>query len=99
MSGVPTTNDGIFKMAGWGGARAGAGRPRGPWPLLPWRRALQIAAMRRDSDGARVIDRAARVLITAATAGDLRAIREVGDRLDGRAKARRQRESGADFAK
>src|SRR6266853_499717 len=89
---------GLFKMSGWGGARVGAGRPRGPWPKLAWRRALRLAALRRDSDGVRVIDRAARVLIAAAVLGDLRAIREVGDRLDGRPNSRREQETGAIFS-
>lgn len=71
---------------GWGGARKGAGRPRGPWPMRAWRDAVRVAALRRGPDGVRRIDRAAQVLVELGLQGNLAAIKLIGDRLDGRCR-------------
>ena len=72
---------------GWGGARPGAGRPRGPWPLLAWRDAVRVAALRRGPDGVRRLDRAVQVLLDLGMQGNLAAIKLIGDTLDGRVRA------------
>ena len=69
---------------GWGGARKGAGRPRGPWPLLAWRNAVRVAALRRGPDGVRRLDRAVQVLLDLGMQGNWAALKLIGDTLDGK---------------
>jgi hypothetical protein len=68
-----------------GGVRPGAGRPKGLWGPKAWRDAIVRAAKRRDPvSGRRYLDIAADALIRQAINGDNVALREFGDRLDGR---------------
>src|SRR4029077_9380002 len=68
-----------------GGARPGAVRPKGLWGQKAWRDAIVRAAKRRDPvSGRRYLDMAADALVRQAINGDNVALREFGDRLDGR---------------
>jgi hypothetical protein len=68
-----------------GGIRPGSGRPRGIWGQKAWRDAIIRAAKRRDPvSGRRYLEMAADALVRQATNGDNVALRELGDRLDGR---------------
>src|SRR5262245_38838696 len=68
-----------------GGKRPGAGRPRGLWGQKAWRDAIVRAAKRRDPvSSRRYLDMAADALVRQAVNGDNVALRELGDRLDGR---------------
>lgn len=63
-----------------------SGNPSGKQPLKPWRRALDRALAQDEADPTRPtrLRGAAEALLNAAAAGDLAAIRELGDRLDGK---------------
>jgi hypothetical protein len=68
-----------------GGVRPGAGRPKGIWGQKAWRDAIVRAAKRRDPvSGKRYLEMAADALVRQAVNGDNVALRELGDRLDGR---------------
>ena len=83
----------IQDSRGWGGARKGAGRPRGPWQMTAWRHAVRVAAMRRGPDGVRRLDRAVQVLVELAMQGNLAALKLIGDRLDGKVRAARHHDA------
>lgn len=51
-----------------------------------WAAAIQTALNRRDKDGRQGLIDLADTLIDAALAGDMTAMKEIGDRLDGKAK-------------
>lgn len=60
--------------------------PANRWSTKEYRDAIRIAAKRqRDGEGGTALQKIADNLIEMAMAGDLAAIKEVGDRLDGRA--------------
>lgn len=65
-----------------------AGRPRGAWAEKAWRDALRLAVMRPASDKPQkpktTLDELALSLISAGKAGDVPALKEIGDRLDGK---------------
>ena len=61
----------------------------------PWREALQ-RALARDTRGR--LDKAAEEVLNAASVGDLAAIKEIADRLDGRPAVAVQLELGDSFA-
>jgi hypothetical protein len=64
-----------------------AGRPRGAWANKAWRDALRIAVLRpvdQDEKPKTKLDELADSLITAAKGGDISALKELGDRLDGK---------------
>jgi len=62
---------------------AARGRPKGE---KPWSEALRKAAYRAAGEGnQRLIDRIAETTVKLAMAGDVQAIKEIGDRLDGKA--------------
>jgi hypothetical protein len=68
-----------------GGVRPGAGRPKGIWGQKAWRDAIIRAAKRRDPvSGRRYLEMAADALVRQAINGDNVALRELGDRVDGR---------------
>ena len=50
-----------------------------------WRDALIIAAMRTDAEGQTYLARIAKKCVEAAAEGDMQAIKEIGDRIDGKA--------------
>lgn len=50
----------------------------------PWSDALRIAVFRDDVDGKRRLLKIAQACADAALAGDMQAIKEIGDRLDGK---------------
>ncbi len=64
-----------------------AGRPRGAWANKAWRDALRLAVLRpvgQDEKPKTKLDELAESLITAAKGGDISALKEIGDRLDGK---------------
>jgi hypothetical protein len=64
-----------------------AGRPRGAWANKAWRDALRIAVLRAPSEEVEPktnLDELAIKLVTTAKTGDMTAIKELGDRLDGK---------------
>jgi hypothetical protein len=64
-----------------------AGRPRGAWANKAWRDALRIAVLRDvdwDEKPKTKLDELANSLIDAAKGGDISALKELGDRLDGK---------------
>jgi hypothetical protein len=64
-----------------------AGRPRGAWANKAWRDALRIAVLREpdfDEKPKTKLDELADSLIDAAKGGDISALKELGDRLDGK---------------
>lgn len=63
---------------------AARGRPKGSSDK-PWRQAVDIALKRKDAKGRRMLQHAAEALVRAAIEGDVSALREIGDRLDGKA--------------
>ena len=50
----------------------------------PWTAALRLALSRKDDEGVRALNRVADALIKAAIDGDVQAIREIGDRIEGK---------------
>lgn len=61
-----------------------AGRPKGAWADKAFRDALRIAVLEKQ-DGTTKLRKLAEQLVTAGLAGDVSAIKEVADRLDGKA--------------
>lgn len=65
-----------------------AGRPRGAWADKAWRDALRLAVMRPagapDEKPKTKLDELAFALINAGKSGDVPALKEIGDRLDGK---------------
>lgn len=64
-----------------------AGRPRGAWKDKAWRDALRIAVLRPANEEVKPktkLDAIAMALVGTAKAGDISAIKEIGDRLDGK---------------
>ena len=66
-------------MAGVKG-RSGTGKGKDK----PWAEALRLVAFRDGEDGRPRLMRIAEACVLAAEAGDMQAIKEIGDRLDGR---------------
>lgn len=64
-------------------AAAARGRPKGSTDK-PWRQAVDIALKRKDAKGIRMLQHAAEALVKAAVEGDPSALRELGDRIDGK---------------
>ncbi len=61
--------------------------PRGPYIDKPFRDALRVAVKRRENDAAKgktKLDRIAAQLVSEAVDGDVPAIKEIADRLDGK---------------
>ncbi len=58
-------------------------RPRGVWSDKLWRDALRKAVMKR-IEGGQKLDRIAEATVAAAMEGKMDAVREIGDRLDGK---------------
>jgi len=69
----------IFKMAGVKG-RSGTNKGKD----RPWTEALRLVAFRDDEEGKRRLLKIAERCVKAAEEGDMQAIREIGDRLDGK---------------
>jgi hypothetical protein len=63
-----------------------AGRPLGSLNDKPWADALRIVVSREDAKGKRRLLAIAEKCISAAENGDLQAMKEIGDRLDGKPK-------------
>lgn len=64
-----------------------AGRPRGAWANKAWRDALRLAVLRAPDEVIEPktnLDALAIQLIATAKAGDMTAMKELGDRLDGK---------------
>jgi hypothetical protein len=67
--------------------RKTGGRPSGPWAGKPWRDALRLTALQLvddDRKGKTKLEAAAIALFRAAVSGDVPALKEIGDRLDGK---------------
>jgi hypothetical protein len=60
-------------------------KPGGSKPEKPWRDALMVAVNERGAGGAKNLRRIAEQCVEAALNGDMHAIKEIGDRLDGKA--------------
>jgi|DEB0MinimDraft_3_1074331.scaffolds.fasta_scaffold48834_1 hypothetical protein len=65
-------------MAGNNGTR------RGPAKNKPWSDALRLAVNESGPDGLKRLRKIAEACVNAAEAGDMQAMREIGDRLDGK---------------
>ena len=66
---------------------AARNNPGNQWTNKVWRDAIRVAALRPVDEAAKPktrLDRAASALVDAATEGDVAALKEMGDRLDGR---------------
>lgn len=50
-----------------------------------WRDALILASMRTDAEGRTMLAKIAQKCVEAAVEGDMQAIKEIGDRIDGKA--------------
>jgi len=61
-----------------------SGNPRGRPKDQAWRDALRIAVKEAMEDGSTKLRRLAEKTVELALAGDIQAIREIGDRLDGK---------------
>ena len=59
------------------------GKPRGAWSDKLWRDALRKAVMKRVKEGQK-LDIIANATVAAAMEGKMDAVREIGDRLDGK---------------
>ena len=73
-------------MVGTGGARPGAGRPKGSKNDNSWANMVRVAAHEQHVTGEPRLRALADVLWKAALDGDMAAIKEIGDRLDGKPK-------------
>jgi hypothetical protein len=60
-------------------------RPRGIWADKAWRDAIRKAVNQRDKDGSKALERLANKLVRLGEDGDVSALKEIGDRLDGKA--------------
>ena len=60
------------------------GRPPGKWNDKAFKDALRVAVNRNAKGGGRKLARLADVLLNAGLAGDVTAIKEIADRLDGK---------------
>lgn len=58
--------------------------PKNRWSDKAWREAIRVSVNEEDAAGIKKIRRLADKLVDAALDGDVAAIKEVGDRLDGR---------------
>lgn len=58
--------------------------PKNRWSDKAWRDAIRVAVMRNAEDGGKKLAKLADALVTAGLAGDVPALREIGDRLDGK---------------
>lgn len=58
--------------------------PRGRKSDKPWRDALLFAVTEKDADGQRKLRQIAEKCVAAALAGDMTAIQEIGNRIDGK---------------
>jgi hypothetical protein len=61
-----------------------AGRPKGAWSEKRFREALQAAVTEEGAGGHKRLRNIAEQLVRAAEGGDIQAIKEVADRLDGK---------------
>lgn len=61
------------------------GRPKGSLNDKPWKDAIRLAVSRRTEDGGKTLNLLAESLVKSALSGDVLAMREIGDRLDGKA--------------
>jgi len=67
--------------------RKTGGRPSGPWAGKPWRDALRVAVLLPIDDerkGKTKLEACALALVRAGIVGDVPALKEIGDRLDGK---------------
>lgn len=58
--------------------------PKNRWSDKVWRDAIRVAVMRNADDGGKKLAKLADALISAGIAGDVPALKEIGDRLDGK---------------
>lgn len=58
--------------------------PKNRWSDKVWRDAIRVAVMRNADDGGKKLAKLADALVSAGIAGDVPALKEIGDRLDGK---------------
>lgn len=58
--------------------------PKNRWSDKAWRDAIRVAVMRNAEDGGKKLAKLADTLVSAGLAGDVTALKEIGDRLDGK---------------
>jgi hypothetical protein len=61
------------------------GRPKGSLNDKPWKEAIRKAVAARALDGGKAIDKLARSLVAQGLEGNISALTEIGNRLDGKA--------------
>ncbi len=66
-------------------AKGESGNPGGRPKEKPWADALRAALSELDADGVKKLRKVAQAMVNKALDGDVSAIREIGDRLDGKA--------------
>ena len=59
------------------------GRPKGS-VVKPWQDAIRLAVNEKGKDGQKKLRKLATALVSAGMDGDVTALREIGDRLDGK---------------
>jgi hypothetical protein len=58
--------------------------PKNRWSDKAWRDAIRVAVNRVEEDGGKKLAKLADALVTAGLDGDVPALKEIGDRLDGK---------------
>lgn len=58
--------------------------PKNRWSDKVWRDAIRVAVMRNADDGGKKLAKLADSLVSSGLAGDVSALKEIGDRLDGK---------------
>lgn len=66
-------------------SRAARGRSKPGAIDKPWKDALALALNERDAEGVKMLRRVAEACVKAAIDGDVAAMKEIGDRMDGKA--------------
>jgi hypothetical protein len=74
-----------------------SGNPRGPALNKPWKDAIARAIKRREEKDPLALEKLADKLLREAAQGDITALKELGDRLDGKPKQETEHSGGIAF--